>query len=186
RHVETGTRHRANGLAGLGWLEVELELLHGAREVVGRGVVAAEGPGRDHVGARGPAEAEIDTAGVQRGQRAELLGNDERRVVGQHDAARPDANRRGAGRHVGDDDGRGGTGDARHVVVLGQPEAAVAERLGALRQLQRMPERVGRGEALTDGAEVENRKRYSHGPPSGAAAYVRWQEYRPRRLAALQ
>ena len=45
------------------------------------------------VAARRPAEAQVDPAGVQRGQRAELFGDHHRRVVGQHHAARsePDA-----------------------------------------------------------------------------------------------
>ena len=35
------------------------------------------------------AQAQVDPAGVQRCQRAELLGHHHRRVIGQHDAARP-------------------------------------------------------------------------------------------------
>ena len=48
---------------------------------------------REAVGARGPTEAEVDASGVQRLQHAELLGDREGGVVGQHDAARaqPDA-----------------------------------------------------------------------------------------------
>ena len=44
------------------------------------------------VGARGTAKTQVDAAGVERGEGAELLGNDERAVVGEHDAAGADAN----------------------------------------------------------------------------------------------
>ena len=51
------------------------------------------------VGAGRPADAEVDAAGVQRLEHPELLGDHERGVVGQHHAARAQA------------DGRGGAGD---------------------------------------------------------------------------
>jgi hypothetical protein len=54
------------------------------------------------VGARGASDAEIDPAGVQRVEHAELLGDDERLVVGQHDPARPDADRGGGAGQVRD------------------------------------------------------------------------------------
>jgi hypothetical protein len=53
--------------------------------------VAAQRAHRDPVGARCAAEAEVDAPRVQRGQGAELLGDDQRSVVGQHHAARADA-----------------------------------------------------------------------------------------------
>ena len=78
------------------------------------------------VGAGRAAEPEIDPAGVQRLQRAELLGDHQRRVVGQHDAAGADADRRRAPGHVADRHRGRRAGDAGHVVVLGQPVADVA------------------------------------------------------------
>ena len=96
---------------------------------------------------------------MERGERAELLGDDERRVVGQHHAAGADANRLGAVGDVLDQDGGRRAGDAGHVVVLGQPEAAVAERLRAAREVERLAQRVGDCPASPHGREVENRKR---------------------------
>ena len=58
--------------------------------------VPAQRPRRRHVGPRRAAEAEVDAVREQRGQRAELLGDHQRRMVRQHDAARADADRRGA------------------------------------------------------------------------------------------
>ena len=78
------------------------------------------------VGAGRAAEAEVDAAGVERLERAELLGDHERRVVRQHDAARADADRRRAAGDVPDHDRRRGARDAGHVVVLGEPEAPVS------------------------------------------------------------
>jgi hypothetical protein len=47
------------------------------------------------VGTGCAAEAQIDAAGIERGQRAELLGDHQRRMVRQHDAAGADADRLG-------------------------------------------------------------------------------------------
>ena len=60
-------------------------------------------------------------------QRAELLGDHVGRVVRQHDAAGADADRLRAGGDVGDHDRGRGARDAGHVVVLGDPEAAIAQ-----------------------------------------------------------
>ena len=49
---------------------------------------------------------------------------------------------------VRDHDRRRRAGDAGHVVVLGQPEAAVAPALGVLREVERVGERLRRVAAL--------------------------------------
>jgi hypothetical protein len=49
--------------------------------------MAPQGPQRHRVGAGRPAETEVDAAGKQGCERAELLGDDVGRMVGQHDAA---------------------------------------------------------------------------------------------------
>ena len=48
-------------------------------------------------------EPEVDPARVQRGERAELLGDHQRRVVGQHDPAGAEPDRLGVGGDVGDE-----------------------------------------------------------------------------------
>ena len=76
-----------------------------ARELVGVGVeVAAQRVGGRLIGARRPAEAEIDAARIERFERPELLGDLQRRVIGQHDAAGADPDRRGAGADIGQSD----------------------------------------------------------------------------------
>ena len=97
RNLEAGPGYGLNALARLRRLEIALQLDDVLREAVD---VADQGPpqgmGDGQIAARRPAETEIDPAGKQRFQGAELLGDDERRVVRQHDAARADADRRGA------------------------------------------------------------------------------------------
>ncbi len=78
-------------------LEVGEQLGQLLREVVGRGLaaVALQRERRHRVGARRPAEPEVDPAGVQGRQDRERLGDLERAVVRQHHAAGADADRLG-------------------------------------------------------------------------------------------
>jgi hypothetical protein len=80
-------------------------------------------------------------------------------MVGQHDAAGTDADALCATRHVADQHGGGRAGDARHVVVFGQPVAAVAQRIGVLGQFQHVGEGGGGVTALADRGQVKDRQR---------------------------
>jgi hypothetical protein len=75
---------------------------------------------------------------MQRLQGAELLGYHQRSVIGQHHPAGANPDCRGRGRQVRDQHSRRRAGDSRHVVVLGYPEAPVAELLDAPGQLGRL------------------------------------------------
>ena len=67
------------------WAEVARQLLDIVREVVrATGAVAAQGVSRHLVGTWCTAQAQVDSPGVQAGQGAELLGDYQWRVVGQH------------------------------------------------------------------------------------------------------
>ena len=57
-----------------------------------------------------------------------------------------------------DDDRRRRAGDARHVVMLGEPVAREAQPLGVPREIERAAERGGGVTALDDGREIENRE----------------------------
>ena len=107
-------------------------------------------------------------------ERAEGLGDLQRRMVRQHDAAGADADRRGGGGDMADDHRRGGRGDAGHVVMLGEPEAAIAQRLGMAGKLGAPAQRVGGGGALRDRAEIEDGGG-DHGVRYGARASARRQ-----------
>ena len=155
-HPQAGAGDRANALPGLHRLEISLQFEHVVRERVGRMMVAAQRTHRGLVGARRPAEPQVDASGVQRLERAELLGDDQRRVVRQHHAAGAHAHRLRAAGDVADDDRGGRAGDPGHVVMFGHPVAPVAQALAMLRQLERMAQRVGGGVADADRHEVED------------------------------
>ena len=101
-------------------------------------VVAARGAAQRHrgdgVGAGRAADAEVDAAGRRGLQQRELLGDRQRRVVGQHHPARTEPQLLGLRGEVGDHHRRAGRGDGGHVVVLGHPVAGVAQLVGGLRQ----------------------------------------------------
>jgi hypothetical protein len=89
-------------------------------------------------------ETKVDATGVQRFERRELLGHDERRVIRQHDTAGSDAQRRGRIRDVRDEHGWRGTRHGGHPVVLGDPESFVTESLYLNGQRRRLSECAGR------------------------------------------
>ena len=106
---------------------------------------------RGRIGAGRAAKAEIDAARIERLQHLEALGHHQRGVVGQHDAAGADAHAAGHGGDLPDHDVGGGTGDRRHIVVLGHPIAHKAETIGEPRQIERIAQRLGAGRAGRDG-----------------------------------
>ena len=159
RYVEPHPGHRAHPLVG-GRGEVLLQLDHVAGERVDVPVqVAAQGAAGPLIGARSAAESQVDAPGKERGERAELLRDHQRRMVRQHDPARADADRRRGGGHVPDDHRGGGARDARHVVMLGQPEPPVAPALRVPRQVRGVAQRHGGVAAFRDGGEIEERER---------------------------
>ena len=115
------------------------------------------------VGAGSTAEAEVDAAGIEGFEGAELLGDDQRRVVGQHDAAGADADRRGAGADMSEADRGGGAGDAGHGMVLGHPEAPVAELLGMTGKVEGVAQGQTGVTAFDDRGEVEDGERNHDG-----------------------
>ena len=119
------------------------QLAHIGREVIHlTAALASERPHGALIGARRTAKPQIDAIRIERRQGAELLGDDQRRVVRQHDAARPDAQGIGTAGQMTDQHRSGGAGDARHVVVLGQPVAAIAQAFGMTGQVQRAAKRL--------------------------------------------
>src|SRR5690606_30623531 len=101
-------------------------------------------------------------------QGAELLGDHERRVIRQHDAAGTNTDRIRARGNVPDDDRGRGARDARNVVVLGHPEAAIAPVLCVPGELARIVERSARIGVLGDADQIEYGKRYHRSAPDSA------------------
>ena len=74
-------------------------------------------------------EPQVDAARVEGLEGGELLGDDQRGVVGQHDPAGPHPEGGGGVGQVTDEHGRGRTGHRGHPVVLGHPHPPVAQLL---------------------------------------------------------
>ena len=147
---------RGHGGIGVLGTEVAQQLGHVVGKAVAGILTQAQRAHHRHVAPRRAPEAKVDAAGIERRERAELLGHGQRRVVGQHDAARADAHRLGEARHMADQHrGRGG-GDALHVVMLGQPVAVIAERLGVFGQRAGIAQRLRRVGAFGHRSKVEN------------------------------
>jgi hypothetical protein len=128
------------------------------RESICSSVTAPERARRDLVRARRAAEPEIDAAGEERFECAELLGNEEGSVVRQHNTARADADRRCLCGDVRDDDCRRRTRDARYSVVFGDPEAVVAQSFSMAREIGGIAKCLRGRTALNDRGEIENRE----------------------------
>ena len=156
RYLRAGARCRLHRLARLRIGEEVLQLQDVLREGVGACRVAAERTDRELVGSRCAAEAEVDPAGVQRRERAELLGDHQRRMVRQHDPAGADADGLCPGRNVGDHDGGRRARDPDRVVMLREPEAVVPPPLDVLREIERVSQRLAGRRAFDDRREVEN------------------------------
>ena len=133
------------------------QIAHLRREMVRRGLrQRIERERGASVGAGRAAETEIDAAGRDRLQHAELLGHLQAGVVRQHHAGGADADARRGGGDGADQDLRRGAGLAGRVVVFGAPVARVAERLAMLRQRQALADRGVRRAAGHHGRLVEH------------------------------
>jgi hypothetical protein len=101
-HPELGNgvlaRHGAD--AGVARAQVAAQLRELIDEAVGRG--GAQRHRRAHVGTGGATEAEIYAVRMQRLEHREALRHRQRRVVGQHHAARADADALRVGGEMGD------------------------------------------------------------------------------------
>ena len=106
RGLVATTGHR--GDLRVGAVEEHEEVAQLLRELVDREAcrAAAQRRGRHRIGAGCPPDSEIDAPGMQRLEHPELLGDDERRVVREHHAARTDADRLGRRREMGDQNRR--------------------------------------------------------------------------------
>ena len=135
----------AHARPGLRIAEIPDQFHHVLRKTVRPAKPAPQGPHRRLVRARRASDTQIDPARKQLGQGAKGFGHHQGGVVGQHDPARSHANCPGSGSDMADQHRRRCAGDARHVVMLGQPEPGKAKRLGTLRQRQRIAQRRRRG-----------------------------------------
>jgi hypothetical protein len=82
--------------------------------------------------------------GKQRVEDPEALGDLQRRVVGEHDAARADADGPRCGGDLADEDLGRRAREASRVVVLGEPVATQPERVRVSCQVDGVSQRVAR------------------------------------------
>ena len=162
RHVEARARHCLHRLSGLRQAEPAHQLHYVLGEGVGRARRAAQGARRQRVRARCAPQPEVDPSGVERSQGPELLRDDQRRVVREHDPAGSYADGAGARRDMPDHHRRRGARHPGHPVVLRQPEAVIAPALRVPGEVQRVVQRPAGVAPFGDGREVEDRERRAH------------------------
>jgi hypothetical protein len=104
--------------------------------------------GGHRIGAGGAAEAEVDPAGEEAREHAEGLGDLERAVVREHHAAAADADPLRDGRDRPDQRLGARPGEHRPAVMLGDPVAVVAERVGQPGEVERVLQRLRSGRTL--------------------------------------
>ena len=127
-------------------------------EVVGGWVGgASERVGCDLVGAGGAPDTEVYSSRMQGLEHSELLCDHQGLVVGKHDSARTDAERRRRTGEVRDQDRRRRAGDAGHVVMFRDPVAQVAEPLNVPSQVERVSQRLSNRRTTRDRREIEHR-----------------------------
>jgi hypothetical protein len=95
--------------------------------------MAAQRARRGLVGARRAAQPQVDAARIQRASVPNCSATTSGEWLGSMMPPEP-TRIVDVPRDVADQHGRGGAGDAGHVVVLGQPEAAIAQAFRMLRQ----------------------------------------------------
>ena len=176
-------RHRAHPGEGMAGRQLVMEKADEIGELLGellqpqRPRPLSQRPRGALVAAGRAADAEVDAAGEQRLQHAEVLGHLEGAVVAEHDAARAHADARGPRRDLADEDLGSGAGQPAATVMLGQPVPVIAETIGALGELQRLLDGLGRGPAAPDGRLVEHPEDHVafslHPPPSSGPARKR-------------
>ncbi len=141
--------------------EIGRQLHHVLRKLARRlRQVLAEGGLHPPVGPGRTTQAEIDPTGEQRVERAELLGDHEGIVIGQHDPARPDPDGRSRMADMREHDRGCRAADPFHRMMLGDPEALVA--VGFRRLCEAGSGLIGFGQApaFADGDEIEHGKVY--------------------------
>ena len=164
RHLQPGAGNRLHRLAWFGRLEIAHQFHDILRKIIAGAVQRPpHRPRGDLIGTRRATQPQIDPARMQRRERAELLGDQQRSVIRQHDAAGADADAARAGRDMRQRDRGRGTGDARQVVMLGHPVAAIAQRLDMAREVERIAQRLAGVAAFDNGGEIENGK-WDHPP----------------------
>src|SRR5690242_12541577 len=117
-----------------------------------------QGPRGQQITPRRTTQAKIDSPGIKCGQRSKLFRNHQRRMVRQHDSARPDTDALGpTGDMTNHHRGRG-AGDSGKVVMFRQPIAVITPALGMLGEIEGVAKGERRVATLNDRRQVEKGK----------------------------
>jgi rhodanese-related sulfurtransferase len=108
------------------------------------------------IGAGRTPDSEVNAARKQRLQHLEALRDGQRRVVGQHHAARPDPHVSCRGGDLPDHDVGRGTCDICEIVVLRKPVTAIAKSVRVAREIDAVAERLRCRTSGRDRREIEN------------------------------
>jgi len=164
--IQIGTSNPAPGMAYTGLPRLDrLKIAHQLDDILRKGIdvgveIAPQGACGQLIGARRATDAEIDAAGMERGQRTELLRHHQRRMVRQHDATNADADGGGAGGHMGNHHSGSSARDAGAVVMLGEPVAPVSQALRVTGEVEAVAQRLRRIATFDDGRQIKDRERY--------------------------
>src|SRR5690606_3684619 len=124
----------------------------------GAEIVATQCSGGQLVGTGRATQPQVNTAGIKRFERAELLSNGQWGMIGKHDATRTDADAISLAGHMANQYRSSRASYVFHVVVLGKPDAVIAELLDVSRRFNGAGNGRGSIAALDDNREIEGRK----------------------------
>ena len=150
--------------------EIALQLDHVAREGIGIAVeIAAQRGGDPLVAARRAAQPQIDSPGEERVERAELLRDHQRGMIGQHDPTRADADLLGPGSDMADHHRCRGAGDPFHPVMLRAPVSLEPQCFGMACHVDGVGERAADVATFGDVEKVEQGE-FCHATQDGGGA----------------
>ena len=143
-------------------VEMRDEILDLLRKMPRVGKAAAgDGVRRARIATGRASEPEIDAAGIKRFQHAKRLGDAKRAVVGKENAASAHAHAARLRAKARKENLRTRIGERGDGVVLGEPVAVIAERIGTPRERERLLDGAARALPVDHRGLVENRK--AHG-----------------------
>ena len=123
------------------------------------------------VGTGGATKPQIDTPGIECCKGSKLLGNHQRCMIGQHNAARTYPNGLRVRSDVAYDHRRCRTGDTGHVVMFCQPIAVISVFLGMACKVECVAQCVSGCPTFRNWRQIEQREFVHLWPPFLVSAY---------------
>ena len=156
RHIRPLPRMGADRCAGIGRTQIGHQLGHVIGELIARAHAPAHGAHHRLIPARRAAQPQIDPVAMNRRKRAELFGNGQGRMVGQHHPTRADADLFRVIRHMPQQNRGRRRGDAGHIMMLRHPKPVIALGLGQLCQSDGIGDGGGGVRPFGHGRKIKN------------------------------